>query len=91
MSCTVQDCDRIIGVLNSHSTRPFGYLSMGLSDCERGPEGLLASGESSTQHHWNGVLSSALDAVGHTPLIHLQRIGKQEGLKCNLREPDFVM
>ncbi|WWD20690.1 cystathionine beta-synthase [Kwoniella shandongensis] len=41
-------------------------------------------GESQTQHHWQGVLSSALDAVGHTPLIRLDRIAKEEGLKCNL-------
>lgn len=41
------------------------------------------SGESS-QHHWHGVLDSALDAVGHTPLIRLQKLAKQEGFKCNL-------
>ncbi|WVQ95512.1 cystathionine beta-synthase [Kwoniella sp. CBS 9459] len=35
-------------------------------------------------HHWKGVLDCALDAVGHTPLIKLQRIREQEGLKCNL-------
>ncbi|WVF67948.1 cystathionine beta-synthase [Kwoniella sp. CBS 6097] len=35
-------------------------------------------------HHWQGVLDCALDAVGHTPLIKLQRIRAQEGLKCNL-------
>ncbi|KAL1410080.1 cystathionine beta-synthase [Vanrija albida] len=35
-------------------------------------------------HHWNGVLDSALDAVGETPLIRLDRIAKAEGLKCNL-------
>ncbi|KAK8850507.1 cystathionine beta-synthase [Kwoniella newhampshirensis] len=38
----------------------------------------------SQQHHWQGVLSSALDAVGHTPLIRLDRIAKEEGLKCNM-------
>lgn len=38
------------------------------------------------QHHWNGVLDSVLDAVGHTPLIHLKRIQEQEGIKCNLRK-----
>ncbi|WWC98606.1 cystathionine beta-synthase [Kwoniella sp. B9012] len=42
------------------------------------------SGETQPQHHWQGVLSSAMDAVGHTPLIKLQRIAKEEGLKCNL-------
>jgi hypothetical protein len=36
------------------------------------------------QHHWNGVLDSVLDAVGHTPLIHLKRIQEEEGFKCNL-------
>ncbi|WWC65103.1 cystathionine beta-synthase [Kwoniella dejecticola CBS 10117] len=41
-------------------------------------------GESHLQHHWQGVLSSALDAVGHTPLIKLDRIAKAEGLRCNL-------
>ncbi|WVW80896.1 cystathionine beta-synthase [Kwoniella bestiolae CBS 10118] len=40
--------------------------------------------ETQPQHHWQGVLSSALDAVGHTPLIKLQRIAQEEGLKCNL-------
>lgn len=34
--------------------------------------------------HWSGVLDSALDAVGQTPLIKLDRIAKAEGLKCNL-------
>ncbi|WWD08447.1 cystathionine beta-synthase [Kwoniella europaea PYCC6329] len=42
------------------------------------------SGETQPQHHWQGVLASALDAVGHTPLIKLQRIANEEGLKCNL-------
>jgi len=36
------------------------------------------------QHHWNGVLDSVLDAVGHTPLIHLKRIQQEEEFKCNL-------
>ncbi|KIR69123.1 cystathionine beta-synthase [Cryptococcus bacillisporus CA1873] len=36
------------------------------------------------QHHWHGVLSSALDAVGHTPLIRLDRLAAEEGFKCNL-------
>jgi len=36
------------------------------------------------QLHWNGVLDSVLDAVGHTPLIHLKRIQQEEGFKCNL-------
>ncbi|GFZ48133.1 Beta-thionase [Saitozyma sp. JCM 24511] len=35
-------------------------------------------------YHWPGVLSSALDAVGCTPLIRLDRIAKEEGLECNL-------
>jgi len=46
-----------------------------------------SSGEGSGDtHHWHGILDSALDAVGHTPLIRLQRIAKEEGLKCNLCE-----
>ena len=31
-----------------------------------------------------GILDSALDAVGHTPLIRLDKIAKDAGLKCNL-------
>ena len=31
-----------------------------------------------------GILNNALDAVGHTPLIRLDRIAKDAGLKCNL-------
>jgi hypothetical protein len=31
------------------------------------------------------ILDNALDAVGHTPLIRLDKIAKEEGLKCNLR------
>ncbi|EIW79371.1 pyridoxal phosphate-dependent enzyme beta subunit [Coniophora puteana RWD-64-598 SS2] len=30
------------------------------------------------------ILDNALDAVGNTPLIRLDRIAQQEGLKCNL-------
>lgn len=33
-----------------------------------------------------GILNSALDAIGQTPLIRLDRISRAEGLKCNLRE-----
>lgn len=31
------------------------------------------------------ILDNALDAVGNTPLIRLDRIAAEEGLKCNLR------
>jgi hypothetical protein len=31
------------------------------------------------------ILDNALDAVGNTPLIRLDKIATQEGLKCNLR------
>lgn len=31
------------------------------------------------------ILDSALDAVGNTPLIRLDKIAAEEGLKCNLR------
>ena len=31
-----------------------------------------------------GVLDNALDAVGHTPLIRLEKIARDAGLKCNL-------
>ena len=34
----------------------------------------------------NRILDNALDAVGNTPLIRLDKIARQEGLKCNLRE-----
>ena len=30
------------------------------------------------------ILDTALDAVGHTPLIRLDKIALHEGLKCNL-------
>ncbi|WVO17433.1 cystathionine beta-synthase [Cryptococcus depauperatus] len=42
------------------------------------------SSETTSQHHWQGVLSSAFDAIGHTPLIRLDRIAEAENLKCNL-------
>ena len=32
------------------------------------------------------ITDSALDAVGNTPLVRLDRIAKEEGLQCNLRE-----
>lgn len=35
---------------------------------------------SDTRH----ILDSALDAVGNTPLIRLEKIARQEGFKCNL-------
>jgi len=31
-----------------------------------------------------GILDDALAAVGHTPLVRLDRIAREEGLKCNL-------
>jgi len=31
------------------------------------------------------ILDNVLDAVGNTPLIRLDKIAKQEGLKCNFR------
>jgi hypothetical protein len=36
-------------------------------------------------HHWQGVLESAMDAVGHTPLIKLNRFAESQGVKCNIR------
>lgn len=42
------------------------------------------------QHHWNGVLNNALEAVGNTPLIRLDKIAEAEGLKCNLREHSLL-
>ena len=32
------------------------------------------------------ILNNALEAVGNTPLIRLDKIAKEEGLKCNLRK-----
>lgn len=40
--------------------------------------------ETATTHHWQGILNNALEAVGNTPLIRLDKIAEQEGLKCNL-------
>lgn len=31
------------------------------------------------------ILDNALDAVGNTPLIRLDKIAAEHGLKCNLR------
>jgi cystathionine beta-synthase len=31
------------------------------------------------------ILDTALDAIGNTPLIRLDKIAAKEGLKCNLR------
>lgn len=45
---------------------------------------IMSNSATQPQHHWHGVLSSALDAVGHTPLIRLDRIAAEEGFKCNL-------
>jgi hypothetical protein len=39
-----------------------------------------------SKYHWTGVLDSALDAVGNTPLIRLQRIRREEGLQ-SLTDP----
>ncbi|KIM52408.1 hypothetical protein SCLCIDRAFT_141143 [Scleroderma citrinum Foug A] len=35
-------------------------------------------------HKYSQILDSALDAVGNTPLIRLDKIAAEEGLKCNL-------
>ncbi|KAI0793869.1 cystathionine beta-synthase [Fomes fomentarius] len=34
--------------------------------------------------HTTQILDNALGAVGHTPLVRLDRIAKEEGLQCNL-------
>jgi len=34
---------------------------------------------------YSQILDSALDAVGNTPLIRLDRLAGEKGLKCNLR------
>ena len=36
------------------------------------------------------ILDNALDAVGNTPLIRLDKVAELEGLKCNLREWQFM-
>ena len=35
-------------------------------------------------HKHSQILDSALDAIGNTPLIRLDKIAAEEGLKCNL-------
>ncbi|KAH0836713.1 tryptophan synthase beta subunit-like PLP-dependent enzyme [Lanmaoa asiatica] len=42
----------------------------------------LSSSSMATSRH---ILDNALDAVGDTPLIRLDKIAAEEGLKCNLR------
>lgn len=40
------------------------------------------------------ILDTALDAVGNTPLIRLDKIAKQHGIKCNLCKsslPDVIV
>ena len=37
------------------------------------------------------ILDNALGAVGHTPLIRLDKVAKQHGLKCNLRESNLAV
>ena len=48
-------------------------------------ESLLSKLPTSTMPRQAGVLNNALDAVGHTPLIRLDKVAKDAGLKCNLR------
>ena len=43
------------------------------------------SGFSSLTSSRSRIIDNALDAVGQTPLIRLDKIAKQEGLQCNLR------
>jgi hypothetical protein len=45
--------------------------------------------EQATKHHWNGILDSAADAVGNTPLINLSRFAASIGVKCNIRKSSF--
>lgn len=37
-----------------------------------------------TNHHWQGVLPSAVEAVGNTPLIALDRLRAEYQLKCRI-------
>jgi len=36
------------------------------------------------------ILDNALDAIGHTPLIRLDKLAQTEGLKCNLRTRNLI-
>jgi hypothetical protein len=38
----------------------------------------------SANHRWQGVLPSAIDAVGNTPLIALDRLRDEHKLKCRI-------
>jgi hypothetical protein len=46
-----------------------------------------------TSNFSSGVLPSAFDAIGHTPLIHLQNLQAYHELECNLRTsvPSFAL
>ena len=48
---------------------------------------LLSKLFTSTTPRQVGVLSNALNAVGYTPLIRLDKIAKDTGAKCNFRTP----
>ena len=64
--------------------------------------GYFPAGTSLTDHHHHRqvtptampisgrILDNALDAVGNTPLIRLDKVAELEGLKCNLREWQFM-
>ena len=39
-----------------------------------------------TTNFSRGVLSDALEGVGHTPLVNLQNLRRDQGLECNLSE-----
>lgn len=59
--------------------------SFGLCPCLRPPSPLLPFLRTLHNMPISSILKSALDAVGHTPLIRLSKIAQHEGLKCNLR------
>lgn len=40
--------------------------------------------EITASHRWQGVLPSAIDAVGNTPLIALDRLRDEYNLKCRI-------
>ena len=46
----------------------------------------MASSTVDTTNFSRGVLSDALEGVGHTPLVNLQNLRREEGLECNLSE-----
>ena len=85
----------VIALTNNRCTQTSDHFGLNCLDHQDTSPGRFAAMTTSapalaSSHHWNGILDSAGDSVGNTPLINLSRLARHQGVKCNIRESSWL-